>query len=94
MREHELPERWRARVIDHAKNLSGGKYQSLGASAFRNQSVRLRFSDGSAAEFRYAFYFEDHESEEVAVLTEHCGYHIFPMVDTTVEVIEMQPSGS
>ncbi len=90
MRENDLPERWRLRVIEHAESLSGGKYTSLGVSAFPNQSVRLTFPDRSTAVFRYAFYFEDEEAQEIAVFTEHCGYHVFPLVDTVVEVIEDQ----
>ena len=90
MREHDLPERWRTRVVDHAMSLSGGKYKSFGVSAFPNQSVRLSFPDGSNAGFRWAFYFKDEDAGEIAVFTEHCGYHIFPLVDTTVEVFETQ----
>jgi hypothetical protein len=92
MREDELPERWRLRVVEHAKSSSGGRYRSLGVSAFRNQSVRLTFPDRSTAVFRYAFYFEDEEAQEIAVFTEHCGYHVFPLVDTVVEVIDDQLS--
>jgi len=93
MRENELPPRWRTRVIEHARSLSAGKYESLGATAFSNQTVRLKFPDGSEANFRYAFVLEDRESEEIALFTEHCGYHVFPLVETVVEIIETQPSG-
>ncbi len=88
MREHELPERWRVRVAEHAERLSHGRYKSLGASAFRDQSVRLRFTDGTNAVFHWAFYLKDEETQEIAVFTEHCGYHVFPLFDTIVDVLE------
>jgi hypothetical protein len=88
MKAHELPERWRSRVVAHALSLSDGKYSSLAASAFGNQHVRLTFADGSTVFFMYAFALTDEKAEEIAVFTEHCGYHIFPMPDTRAETFE------
>jgi len=93
MREHELPERWRTRVIEHARSLSAGKYQGLGVSAFGNQNIRLTFPDGSEAVFRYAFVLTDENAQEIAVFTEHCGYHVFPLLDTVVEAFETHATG-
>jgi hypothetical protein len=50
------------------------------------QCVRLGFPDGSYAFFRYAFYLRD--EREVAVFTEHCGYHFFPAGELEVEVLK------
>jgi hypothetical protein len=75
-------------MIEHARVLSDGKYSSLGVNAFSNKHLRLKFADDSTAFFRYAFALIDEDEEEVAVFTEHCGYHVFPLVDTTIEVLE------
>ena len=46
--------------------------------------VELRFADQSHAKFNFAFYIASREKNAVAVFTEHCGYHVFPYVDTTI----------
>ena len=84
MKQDDLPERWRKRVTELALSQSKGKYRSLGAGVFADQSLRLSFPDGSTAFFRYAFALRNDEAGELAVFTEHCGYHIFPSVDTEV----------
>jgi len=38
--------------------------------------------------FHYAFYLLDEELNEVAVFTEHCGYHIFPLFGTHLTLLE------
>jgi hypothetical protein len=48
----------------------------------------LRFGDGSFALFKYAFYLLDRAQDELAVFTEHCGYHIFNLSCTDVEILE------
>jgi hypothetical protein len=48
----------------------------------------MEFPDGSSAFFHYAFYLKDETLGEVAVFTEHCGYHIFPLYDTRLELID------
>jgi len=50
--------------------------------------LKLTFQDGSFAFFYYAFYLEDEPLKEVAVFTEHCGYHIFPLSGTRLEQLE------
>lgn len=49
-----------------------------------NAEVELRFADKSHAKFNFAFFIASREKNAVAVFTEHCGYHIFPYVDTTI----------
>ena len=44
--------------------------------------------DGSQAFFRFAFFIQAPEWQELAVFTEHCGYHIFPIDDTTTQTYE------
>ena len=88
MRENDLPERWRHRVREHALAISAGKYTSLGVSAFGNRRVILAFPDGSTVTFEHAFVLHDHEQGELGVFTEHCGYHVFPLVETEVHIPE------
>jgi hypothetical protein len=58
----------------------------LSASDFpANQSLTLTFSDGSTAHFRHAFFVKSTSRRKLAVFTEHCGYHVFPAVETVVE---------
>jgi hypothetical protein len=73
-----LPKHWQRRVTDLALKNSNGQYQDLSASAFRGL-VRLRFPDGSTASFEHAFFLVDDERQELLLLSEHCGYHIFPL---------------
>ena len=86
MREQDLPERWRNRVVEHALKVSDGKYRDLGISAFGRRHIELVFPDGSRIFFRYAFTLEDQNAAELGVFTEHCGYHVFPLTDTEVTV--------
>jgi len=74
-----LPIHWQQWVEQYAKEASNGKWDRLGASDFGG-SVKLRFSDGTFLMFEYAFYAIDVAKEELAVFTEHCGYHIFPLI--------------
>ena len=78
MRHNDLPPNWRARVEAHARQLSGGRRETLGADAFHQDEVAiLEFEDGSTARFNHPLLLHDEEREEVCVLTEHCGYHVF-----------------
>jgi hypothetical protein len=51
-------------------------------------SVVIRFPDGSHVQFRHAFAVPDEAGREVAVFTEHCGYHVFPVGEAEVEVVQ------
>ena len=61
---YTLPAHWQKWVCNGATKNSEGQ-------------CPIRFSDGSYALFEYAFYAVDEEKNELAVCTEHCGYHIF-----------------
>jgi hypothetical protein len=84
---HEIPDRWKAAVREHVRATDGEDRGHLMAHDFASQSVRLGFPDGSYAFFRYAFYLRDPAGREVAVFTEHCGYHYFPAGELEVEVL-------
>lgn len=84
---HEIPDRWRERVRQHVLATTGEARDHLLAFDFpAGKSVRLGFPDGSYAFFRYAFHLRD--EREVAVFTEHCGYHVFPAAEIDVEVLQ------
>jgi hypothetical protein len=88
MQRKDLPERWKDRVRKHLAD-TGSKYDWLGAGDLNvSYQVMLRFDDGSFAFFRYAFYLIDKDNNEVAVFTEHCGYHIFNLSGTEIELSE------
>ncbi len=86
MKQKDLPQRWQEKLQNHLKEI-GSKYSELSADAFRH-NLKIGFADGSYALFRYAFYWIDDEAKEVAVFTEHCGYHIFPLIDTKLELVD------
>ena len=85
----EIPPRWMDAVRQHIRATRGEERDHLLVYDFAHgRSVRLAFPDGSYAFFRYAFYLRAADRREVAVFTEHCGYHFFPAVDLEVEVLE------
>ncbi|UOQ74172.1 hypothetical protein [Hymenobacter cellulosilyticus] len=82
MRHEDLPERWKTKLQEYLKARGSTESDRLGASDFPlNRIVRIQFEDGSHVEFRHAFVIEAPELREVAVFTEHCGYHLFPLYE-------------
>jgi hypothetical protein len=79
-----LPERWQSKLADY---LSAKGRAQLSAGDFPSNGLMIRFPDDSEARFRFAFALRDDDCCEIAVFTEHCGYHVFPSFDTIVEVI-------
>lgn len=71
-----LPDHWNDWIRRYALEKSNGKYETLRAYDFSG-SLTVQFIDGSVVKFKGAFCAEDQEKEELAVFTEHCGYHIF-----------------
>ena len=83
-----VPEAWRTRLRQHLRERGSEDRDRLSAGDFpSDQSIVIRFPDGSHVLFRYAFALTDPTSGEVAVFTEHCGYHVFPLGDAEVEVL-------
>lgn len=57
--------------------------RGLNASDFPISScVKLLFPDGSKVHSQHAFYVTSELRSAIAVFTEHCGYHIFPLIGT------------
>jgi hypothetical protein len=88
MRQKDLPQRWQDKLQNHLKEI-GSKYNELSADAFQHD-LKITFSDKSNAFFHYAFYWIDKELSDIAVFTEHCGYHVFFLADTKLETIDKQ----
>lgn len=86
MKQADLPPRWLDKLKTYIREELKQDRERLGASDFRG-SVIINFPDGSFALFKYAFHLLDREHNEVAVFTEHCGYHIFPPGDLRIETV-------
>lgn len=83
-----VSESWKVRLRQYLRDRCGEDRERLSAYDFpSNQSVLIRFPDRSHVLFRYAFAITDEVSKEVAVFTEHCGYHVFPAYDAEVETL-------
>jgi len=52
-----------------------------------NEELKLTFPDESSAHFCHGFFVTNSSRRQLAVFTEHCGYHVFPVVDIVVERI-------
>ncbi|MFO0892700.1 MAG: hypothetical protein U0790_26600 [Isosphaeraceae bacterium] len=84
-----VPEAWKPRLRQYLRERCGVDRECLSAGDFPpDQSVLVRFPDGSHAHFRFAFAIADEAAGEVAVFTEHCGYHVFPSGDAEVETLK------
>lgn len=86
MKQNDLPEKWQNRIKTHLKK-TGSKYKEFSVNDFQHD-LKITFADNSYAFFNYAFYLIDDEAKEIAVFTEHCGFHIFPLIDTKLEIID------
>ena len=84
-----VPEAWKPRLRQFLRERRGEDRESPSTVDFPcGQSVFIRFPDGSHALFRYAFAIVDETAGEVAVFTEHCGYHVFPAGEAEVEILQ------
>jgi len=87
MEHNDLSERWSKKLKAYIHEEFGAHRDRLSASDFQF-NLKINFEDSSFAFFHYAFYLLDRELNEVAVFTEHCGYHIFPLEGTQIELLE------
>lgn len=46
--------------------------------------LQVRLMDGSMLKFRHAFHVIRANEYALAIFTEHCGYHVFPLQDAQV----------
>jgi hypothetical protein len=88
MRQDDLPERWKNKLKESLR-AKGQERDVLDTSDFpASSTVHIRFEDESKVEFRYAFVIEAPEFRQVAVFTEHCGYHLFQSYEGLDLVVE------
>ncbi|OCH32031.1 hypothetical protein A6E13_15775 [Aliivibrio fischeri] len=59
--------------------LTGLEYQDFSADC-----VELSFEDDSYCQFNNAFAIENKETKQIAIFTEHCGYHVFSSLGVCV----------
>lgn len=98
MRQTDLPHRWKEKIERFTDEKYGPDYKyrgSLSADDFPSASgVHIQFLDGSQASFRFAFFIKAPKWREVAVFTEHCGYHVFGLDDIEIQKVELSQSDS
>ena len=87
MKQKDLPQRWEEKLKMYLRGELGVNRENLSAEDFHH-SLKIVFPDGSFAFFADAFYLLDRDLNEVAVFTEHCGYHIFPLPEINLELFE------
>lgn len=81
-----LPEHWQDKVREYLRS-NGSRFSELSLTDFTHD-LQITFEDGSNAFFKWAFFIADESKREVAVFTEHCGYHIYPYCISSLEKID------
>ena len=61
----------------------------LNTRFFPSTAVTILFPVGSSARFAYAFCVHNGKTNELAVFTEHCVYHVFPAIDLEWDGLEL-----
>jgi hypothetical protein len=72
MNYNDLPKRWKEKLKTYLKPKKRDKLQCGDFPNF----IKIRFDDGSKAEFYYAIAIPAPEFDEIGIFTEHCGYHL------------------
>ncbi len=86
---HVVPDEWKPLLRAHLRATCGEDRDQLSAGDFpSSQSVHVSFVDGSFAQFRYAFAIPAEAGKAVMVFTEHCGYHVFPVEPSDVQIVQ------
>ena len=89
MKHNDLPERWKVEIIKYLRSTGELEREVLYATDFvSNQTIEIKFEDGSFAIFKYAFVITASELREVGIFTEHCGYHIFNLGGICIKNID------
>lgn len=89
MKHKDLPERWKKKIKEYLTRHGEPTRDRLSAyDFFINDKAVIKFEDGSYAEFLYPLVINAPEFDEVGVFTEHCGYHIFSLGGTYINIVE------
>lgn len=86
MQYDELPQYWKDKLSEYIQEKFHQDRKKPDAADFQN-IVMLRLHDGSHVYFKFAFYIINEDKTEIAVFTEHCGYHVFPFFGADVELL-------
>jgi hypothetical protein len=73
---------WKAWLKQYCQEISDGKRNELECTDFGNR-IAISFEDGSGVTFKHALAVKNEERRELAVFTEHNGYHVFPLESIT-----------
>lgn len=87
-RKKNLPLIWQEKLKSHLLEI-GSKYEEISANDFEH-NLKITFEDNSYAFFYFAFYIIDENLKEVAVFTEHCGYHVFYLPEILLELTDWE----
>ena len=82
-----VPTEWQDSLKVFIRQHAGEERDHLIASDFQ-QDVLLRFPDGSTLFFKFGLYLISKDRTQIAVFTEHCGYHVFPFHGVDVELLK------
>nr|WP_159063705.1 hypothetical protein [Thaumasiovibrio occultus] len=78
MTPNDLLRRWAPLLAHHLQRDEASiRDNGLSSSDFDGAAIEMKFEDGSYCRFQYAFAVVNETTFEVAVFTEHCGYHVF-----------------
>jgi hypothetical protein len=82
MKLNPIVDEW-ADELSKRLNRSLDEIRSRGLSAYDfkgSDSLEIKYADGSAMHFNYAFALISQERRAVAIFTEHCGYMVVPLL--------------
>ena len=91
--KYPVAQRVHTQVLEWADELAA--YLGRSADAIRSRGLsagdfpsgtelQVVLMDGSTVRFRYAFHLIRESEQALAVFSEHCGYHVFPLHDAKV----------
>jgi hypothetical protein len=87
--QHTVIKSWIYELSNYLKRSTDSLLtQGLASTDFPSSSqIELEFPDASKVVFQSAFFLENTSRELIAVFTEHCGYHVFPIQDLQIRKI-------
>ena len=98
--KYPVVQRVQALILDWADELAAAlrrtpeeiRHDGLTAYDFpANSELHIKLMDGSTLRFRHAFHVVRDSDHALAVFSEHCGYHVFPLHDAEVARVSEKP---
>jgi len=74
MNHEDLPDFWKNKIKEkfNKPRVDTNDFKEYGP-------IKIKFEDKSFVKFYYFIDIVDKGRDEILILTEHCGYHIFPL---------------